>query len=187
MVGSIVILLSAVVFSVTTPANAGFLGQAGDALAEGGADAAEALVKRYVAADPTGYLANDALEAVYLLRVKGIEHDTVAAYLYALDAMDRADDADARDRLTALAGDDDLPWAVRGRAAILTAGLTYHEKAERILTEVWTEADDPDVRVAAVIALAGLYREEGREEDAAELEAEYVGTYTDGPDVFGAD
>jgi hypothetical protein len=165
----------------------GLLGQAGDVLAEGDADGAEALIERYVAADPSGYLANDALEAVYLFRVKASKPGAVASLLYGLDALDEGDDVTARGLFTEMAEDDGMPWAVRGRAAILAARLVYFDEGERILEEVWAEADDPEVRKAAAVALAALYRVEGLEEDAAELADELAGAFPEGPNLIGAD
>lgn len=172
---------------LASSAYAGLLGQAGDVLGDGDADGAEALIERYVAGGPSGYLANDALEALYLIRAKGTAPEAVALFLYGLDALDDGDEAAARERLTELSDDNGLPWAVRGRAAILTARLTYFDEAVDILTDVWDGADDPEVRKAAAVALAGLYREEGREEDAAELAAEYARAFPEGPDPFGVD
>lgn len=177
----------AALFASALSAYAGILGQAGDVMGDGDADGAEALIERYVATDPSGYLANDALEALYLIRAKGTAPEATASFLYGLDALDDGDEAAARERLTELFDDKGLPWAVRGRAAILTARLTYFDEAVDILTDVWDEADDPEVRKAAVVALAGLYREEGREEDAAELAIEYVKAFPEGPDLFGVD
>jgi len=175
----------AILCALAFPAYGGLLGQAGDVLAGGDADGAEALIERYVAADPAGDLANDALEALYLVRATGTAPDAVASLLYGLDALDDGDDAAARERLTELSDDDGLPCAVRGRAAILAARLTHFDEAVDILKGVWDEADDPEVRKAAAVALAGLYREEGREEDAAEMAAEYADAFPDGPDLFG--
>jgi len=168
-------------------AYAGLLGQAGDALIDGDADGAEALIERYVAGDPSGYLANDALEVLYLVRAKGTAPEAVASFLYGLDALDDGDEVGARERLIELADDKRLPWAVRGRAAILTARLTHFAEAVDMLTDVWDDADDPEVRRAAAVALAGLYREEGREEDAVELAAEYARAFPEAPDIFGVD
>lgn len=187
MVKPLCVLLTVVSLTAAVSANAGVLGRAGDALSDGDVDAAEALIKRYVAEDPSGYLANDALEGLYLLRVKGVEGEVAASFLYGLDALDGGNDAAARDRLTTLAEDEDLPWAVRGRAAILVAGLTYYKRADEILTDVWAEADDQEMRKAAVIALVGLYRDEGRDDDAAELAAEYSEAFPDGPHLFEND
>ncbi|UCE26978.1 MAG: hypothetical protein JSW52_11625 [Candidatus Coatesbacteria bacterium] len=178
-------LTLAILFASAFPASAGLLGQAGDILADGDADGAEALIERYVAADPSGYLANDALEALYLIRAKGVAPEASASFLYGLDALDGGDEATARERLTKTSDDDELPWAVRGRAAVLTARLTHFDVAVDILMEVWEEADDPEVRKAAAIALAGLYREEGREEDAAGIAGEYADAFPEGPELFG--
>lgn len=166
---------------------AGPLGQAGDILAGGDADGAEALIERYVASDPGAYLANDALEALYLIQVKGTEPETVASFLRALDAVDGGDEAEARERFGDLADDGSLPWAVRGRAAILAARLNEFDEAEKMLEGVWYNADDPEVRKAAAVALAALYREEGLEEDAGELADEFARVFPEGPDLFGVD
>jgi tetratricopeptide (TPR) repeat protein len=165
----------------------GPLGQAGDVLAGGDADGAEALIERYVASDPGAYLANDALEALYLIRVRGTVPETVATFLHGLDALDGGDEAEARERFGDLADDKNLPWAVRGRAAILAARLTSFDEAEEILEDVWDNADDPEVRKAAAVALAALYRGEGMEKDAAELADEFARAFPEGPDLIGAD
>jgi hypothetical protein len=165
----------------------GPLGQAGDVLAGGDADGAEALIERYVASDPGAYLANDALETLYLIRVKGAAPETVASFLRGLDALDGVDETEARERFGDLADDASLPWAVRGRAAVLAARFTDFDEAEEILEDVWDNADDPEVRKAAAIALAALYREEGLEEDAGELADEFARAFPEGPDLIGAD
>jgi hypothetical protein len=180
-------MVFAALIATAFPAYAGLLGQAGDALIDGDADGAEALIERYVAGGPSGYLANDALEGLYLIRAKGTAPEVISSFLYGLDALDDGDEAGAGERFAELADDKRLPWAVRGRAAILTARLTHFDEAVDILTDVWDEADDPEVRKAAAVALAGLYREEGREEDAAELASEYAKTFPEGPDIFGVD
>jgi tetratricopeptide (TPR) repeat protein len=181
------IFFALVLLLPTLSAYGGLLGQAGDVLADGDADGAEALIERYVASGAEGYLANDALEALYLLRVERIVPEAITSFLHGLDALDEGDEAEARGSFRELAADDGLPWAVRGRAAILTARLTYFDEAEKILEDVWDNADDPEVRKAAVVALAGLYREEGQEEDADELAVEYAKAFPEGPDLIGVD
>jgi hypothetical protein len=180
-------LALAFLFAAAFPAYAGLLGQAGDALVDGETDGAEALVERYVAGDPSGYLANDALEALYLIRAKGTAPEVISSFLYGLDALDDGDEIGAGERFAELADDKRLPWEVRGRAVILTARLTHFEEAVDMLTDVWDDADDLEIRKAAAVALAGLYREEGREEDAAELAVEYAKVFPEGPDLFGVD
>ncbi|MGD8718509.1 MAG: hypothetical protein PVH29_06755 [Candidatus Zixiibacteriota bacterium] len=127
----------------------------------------------YGRGEPTAPLANQALDCVLLLNQKKVVPAVLAPYVetLALLADGYATTADAAFREMTV--DDGLPWAIRGRAALLAADLnTYGDRVE-ILEAAWRDCDDDTARLLGV-ALAEAYNDEGRADDARAVRDAYA-------------
>jgi hypothetical protein len=128
--------------------------------------AAELLV--YGRGDPTAPLANQALDCVLLLYKKNVEAKVLAAYVEALALLADGYAATADAVFREMAADADLPWPLRGRAALLAADLNTAGDRVELLERAWRECDDDTARLLGV-ALADAYYKEGRADKAREV------------------
>lgn len=147
----------------------GSLHEAAAHLAAGGTEtAAAAELLAYGRSQPPAALGNQALDCVLLSYRKNVAPDVLAPYVDALallaDGYAATADAVFRD----MAADDALPWALRGRAALLAAELNTAGDRVKLLERAWRECDDDTARLLG-IALARAYSDEGRFEEAREV------------------
>ncbi len=155
------------------PAAGASLRDAATYLAAGEGDAAAAELTAYGRGEPTAPLANQALDCVLLLYKQKLEPKSLAPYVevLALLADGYASTADAVFR--EMAADTELPWALRGRAALLAADLDTGGDRLRLLESAWRECDDDTGRLLAV-ALAEAYYDAGRVEEARAVRDEFA-------------
>ena len=141
-------------------------------LAAGEGDAAAAELTAYGKGEPTAPLANQALDCVLLIYKKKIEPKSLAPYVDALallaDGYATTADAVFRDMAT----DEELPWALRGRAVLLAADMDTAGDRLRLLEDAWRECDDDTGRLLAV-ALAQAYYDAGRVAEARAVRDEF--------------
>ncbi len=137
-------------------------------LEAGEKDKAAAELMAYGRGDPAAPLANQALDGVLLLYKKNVAPAVLAKYVDALALLADGYAATADGVFREMAADDDLPWALRGRAALLAADLNTRGDGVKLLERAWRECDDDTGRLLGV-ALAEAYYKEGRVKEAREV------------------
>jgi hypothetical protein len=143
----------------------GSLGDAASYLEAGEKEKAAAELLAYGRGDPTTPLANQALDCVLLLYKKNVDARVLAAYVDALALLADGYAATADAVFREMAADADVPWPLRGRAALLAADLNAAGDRVELLERAWRECDDDTARLLGV-ALAEAYYKEGRVDEA---------------------
>jgi len=158
-------IISVICAVAASAAEQASLEEAAAYLEAGETEKAAAELLAYGRGDPTAPLANQALDGVFLLYKKKIPPEVLAPYVEALAvlASGYAGAADAAWR--EMAEEEELPWAVRGRAALLVADLNVRGDRLAVLERAWRECDDDTGRLLG-IALAEAYFEVGRLDEA---------------------
>lgn len=146
----------------------GSLHDAATYLEAGEKDKAAAELMAYGRGDPAAPLANQALDGVLLLYKKNVAPAVLAKYVDALALLADGYAATADEVFREMAADEALPWALRGRAALLAADLNTRGDGVKLLERAWRECDDDTGRLLGV-ALAEAYYKEGRVKEACEV------------------
>jgi hypothetical protein len=171
------VIIRVVVFALAAAlpfaAAAASLRDAATYLAAGEGDTAAAELTAYGRTEPTAPLANQALDCVLLLYKVKLEPESLAPYVEALALLadGYASTADAVFR--EMAANRELPWALRGRAALLAADLNTRGDRLRLLESAWRECDDDTGRLLAV-ALAEAYYDAGKADEARAVRDEFA-------------
>lgn len=161
---AIISLICAVAASVGAAEEAS-LEEAAGYLEAGETEKAAAELLAYGRGDPAGPLANQALDGVFLLYKKKIPPEVLAPYVEAMAVFAGGYTGAAEAAWREMAEEEELPWPVRGRAALLVAELNIYGDRLAVLERAWRECDDDTARLLG-IALAQAYFEVGRRAEA---------------------
>ncbi|UCH77956.1 MAG: hypothetical protein JSU81_09565 [Candidatus Coatesbacteria bacterium] len=149
------------------------LEEAAKYLEAGETEKAAAELLAYGRGDPTAPLANQALDGVFLLYKKKIPPEVLAPYVEALAVLADGYAGAAEAAWREMAEEEELPWPVRGRAALLVAELNVSGDRLAVLERAWRECDDDTARLLG-IALAEAYVEAGQLEEARAVRGEFA-------------
>ncbi len=168
----ILVLGSALAVSSVRGVGEGSLHDAAAYLEKGEGDEAAAELVAYGRREPAAPLANQALDCVLLLYKKKIKPDALAGYVDALALLADGYASTADVIFREMAAKRALPWAIRGRAALLAADLDSRGDRVALLERAWRECDDDTARLLGV-ALAEAYYKEGRVKEARQVRDDF--------------
>lgn len=167
---------AAVVVTVALPACAAggvtVFDEAAKFLAAGETGKAAMVLLAYGRTAPAGELANQALDCTYLIQKKNIPASAMVPYVEALALLASGYGGTADAAFRELVDRGDLPWAIRGRAALVVAELNTEGDRLKVLAAAWRACDDETARLLG-IALADAYYKDGDVEAARGVRAEF--------------
>ncbi len=158
--------------------DADLLIRAADYLAAGEGEKATVALIAYGRGEPAAPLANQALDAAFLLFKKAVAPAALAPYVEALALLAEGYVATADASFREMAAAEETPWPVRGRAALVAAELNTRGDRVALLAAAWAECDGDTGRLLA-IALADAYYKAGAAAKALAVREEFVKRFGD--------